>query len=80
MEWISVKDRMPADCKPVLMCVSREAREKDRSCGIFVGNFHDIGSKFFAVECIYGDGWIPFDVEDITHWMPLPEMPNDSRV
>lgn len=39
---------------------------------IFVG--HKRGSRW---DCAWGDGWTPFEGDDITHWMPLPTSPEE---
>ena len=73
MEWIKVSNKLPEKYKFVL----------------FYANFKDLddmytdGSRIFVgrrygdddYECAWGDGWIPFQSENITHWMTLPEAP-----
>lgn len=69
-EWISVKERLPKECKNVL-CVEGNKTiiafmEKVEDCGTYVPVFWD---------------WIAYDRDDTydevcaTHWMPLPEAP-----
>jgi hypothetical protein len=62
-QWISVKDRLPETFQNVLVCTKHE----------MLLCHHD------------GDEWvINYDGEyagydyDITHWMPLPEPPNEE--
>lgn len=80
-EWISVKDRLPEKYTPILCFVTSNKRP-DRASQymkdgpIFVG-------KLGGYDCddwcsVYGDGYIPFDDDEITHWMPLPIAPKDE--
>lgn len=78
-EWVSVKERMP----------SREGLEPDESEYVLVSeqSFDAItGEKLKSSVSICGfehDGWSEFDnfgyvrPENITHWMPLPEPPEE---
>lgn len=65
--WISVKDRLPEINEPVL----------------FTGK-NDIGNRYPAQKGYYsGDEWYTFGglwdkpLDRVTHWMPLPEPPED---
>lgn len=60
-QWISVKDRLPENCIEVLVY--------DTDCGIVIG-WHDKEIGDFAADFIS-----PLDA--VTHWMPLPEPPQD---
>ena len=62
-EWISVNDRLPEGYKDVLVCYKNA-----------VGYRIDI--TFYCDQCEYGDGW--FLPVNITHWMPLPEPPEED--
>lgn len=74
-EWISVKDRLPKKYKSVLIYVKPINAEESPSYTIdgpiFAGKFE--GGDIWS--CLYGDSWIPFSADEITHWMPLPEPP-----
>ena len=77
--WISVEDRLP----------SREGLEPDEVEYVLVSeqSFDAItGEKLGSCVSICGfghDGWSKFDnfgyvrTENITHWMPLPEPPQE---
>ena len=77
--WISVKDRLP----------SREGLEPDEVEYVLVSeqSFDAItGEKLGSSVSICGfghDGWSKFDnfgyvrTENITHWMPMPEPPQE---
>ncbi len=59
-EWISVKDRLPTVCDDYL---------------VTDWEFHEIAHfNLSGVWDIY-DGGSPVRSERITHWMPLPELP-----
>jgi uncharacterized protein DUF551 len=78
MEWISVEDRLPEKHKPVLCFVTSSGRKKPppeymKDGPIFVGTRGDYYSDSWS--SVYGDGYIPFDDDEISHWMPLPEPP-----
>ena len=66
-EWISVKDRLPEDCKKILVVNGR---------------------GYISISSLWrkdGSKWTWVDsaghfnhVNDITHWMPLPEPPKED--
>lgn len=62
-EWISVKERLPERFEPVLVC-----REKNGSPYVEQGH-KDVGEWWK----VYGTR-----TKHITHWMPLPEPPEES--
>lgn len=61
-EWISVKDRLPKDGQLVLICT---AGIKDAA------SFTDFYFPKYRKWALQGMTFHP------THWMPLPEPPND---
>lgn len=66
-EWISVKDRVPEKHKKVLWCGVKG--------GLFIGEYHD---PFLCGAVIAKDSRGHF--RDVTHWMPLPELPKESDI
>jgi len=62
-EWISVKDRLPKNFEPVIVC----RRGKDGT--IVEQGFKDAGSWWK----VYGTR-----TKNVTHWMPLPEPPEEG--
>lgn len=56
-KWISVKDRLPEDYKPVI---------------VFRDDMHDAG-----ISWIIAGRWAVPEGVNVTHWMPLPEPPED---
>ena len=66
-QWISVKDRLPEDCKKILVVN---------------------GHGYISISSLWrkdGSKWTWVDstghfnhVNDITHWMPLPEAPKEE--
>ena len=60
MDWISIKDKLPEVNKEVIVC----AEDNTYWWGIITdsGNFY----------VRYGDGWAG---KIVTHWMPLPKIP-----
>ena len=76
-EWISMKDRLPPCCQNILLYSSKIIEKDKRDDGnIFVGYW--LGEVYKSWECVWGDGWVPFRWEDITHWMPLPKPPEEN--
>ena len=67
-EWISVKDRLPEQMKKVLTTVE-----------------YDFNGKHYRhLKIAYYDGngkWEPLSrqTDEITHWMPLPDPPEDPQ-
>ena len=67
MEWISVKDKAPPHSEPIVYCRPNPRRR---------GNWH-IGIAYWTTS----EKWNP-EAESVqcpdgfTHWMPLPEPPN----
>lgn len=71
-QWISVKDRLPEHGTRVLVC---DIYAHNRYIGVwFFEKDPDDGSDCWE-EC--GGGWQPLDA--VTHWMPLPELPEDGE-
>jgi hypothetical protein len=67
-EWIKVVDRLPNSSNVVLFCIiGREVCE--------MGWLQIEGDKWQSVETAPQDEPIYFDLEQVTHWMPLPEPP-----
>jgi hypothetical protein len=66
MEWISVKDRLPSNANRVLIC--------DEYGWIWTGSYewYDLGYRW---ETTAGDE----PGCTITHWMPLPALPEDKN-
>ncbi|CDH25152.1 DUF551 domain-containing protein [Xenorhabdus bovienii] len=66
MEWIKTSDRLPETYDDILLVVDGS---NDIHVGYFIldeheGNcFHSLGEDLF------------FKIEDVTHWMELPEPP-----
>lgn len=69
-EWISVKDRFPNDYEYVLLNALKTDVSDDPL--VFVGC--KCGKRW---ESAWGDGWTPFQFDEIVFWAPLPEPPND---
>lgn len=71
MEWISVKERLPDPGNSVLIIVN------GKPCrNISLVNAYEFGNYSDA------EGWIveeypEWERPEVTHWMPLPELPNE---
>lgn len=82
MNWISVKDRLPKDHERVLVRLGDGGfvTKKDRM-EIAIARFS--GGEFY-IYLTYRDGMmndlfiVPCFVDRVTHWMPLPEPPEDG--
>lgn len=64
MKWISVKDRLPAEMESVLVFNTEGA--------ILVGRIVFDNWKAYFID---GEHWM--NELEPTHWMPLPEPPNE---
>lgn len=73
-EWISVKDcPCPKHEWVLLCCISKENSILDPYILVGARGYLFDENRY---ECAYGDGYIPYDIE-ITHWMPLPKLPEN---
>jgi uncharacterized protein DUF551 len=65
MKWISIKDKLPEDNRPVLLFTPFEYFGELHSC---VGNSESIR------KCSTNSGNVKSPI--FTHWFPLPEAPS----
>ena len=79
-EWISVKDRLPETDGMYLVSDVFYGRPHIK----IAYYMHDLSENLqFKCEEIYGSGFVNGDNEgewvepDVTHWMPLPEPPEE---
>lgn len=71
MEWISVEDRLPPYAKRVLVVWSGSVQNH---AALLLKDRDGLHAWFFNQEADI----LPFDdPTPITHWMPLPEPPED---
>ena len=66
-EWINVKDNPPDDCKKILL-----SNGEIVTIGYFRKKYKDFVIHHEATCIVYAT-----ISTDISHWMPLPEVPND---
>lgn len=68
-EWIDVRERLPKDCESVLIIV--------RGHGITTAYMTcDKDNNPFIFTIVDFDEFEQYiSLKDVTHWMPLPEMP-----
>jgi len=69
--WISVEDRLPEDDGDVLVCYDWRAKED---------NAYFSHESPIVIDFLAGGKWV-HDVYygDITHWMPLPDPPEEDK-
>lgn len=72
-EWISVEDRLPEQLK------SRQTIGRNGQYGKVLTSKDVLvtNGKSREVSYIYLGAWQIGEIEEITHWMPLPEPPKD---
>lgn len=61
-EWVSVKDRLPEECADILLCRK-------------ILKIPEIGTYRQARFWVYDEIGDVYQVDDITHWMPIPTPP-----
>jgi len=73
-KWIPIGDRMPEQCGMPLLLVGINGYDQTRVFQGFTG-YMERGSLVFFSNCrdVNIDNW------DITHWMPLPEPPEEEK-
>ena len=82
MEWISVKERLPDKNGEYLCCV-RSSYYCCRSICSFALNLeqideYDFYGKKYCGWYDYNSEYGYFEMDGITHWMPLPEIPSNE--
>lgn len=69
-EWISVTDGLPEPNTEVLVYIKYPQPVLVMDRGIYKNG--NIKKLFFN-----GEGFVPFDYGELSHWMPLPEPPKE---
>ncbi len=79
MKWISTNDQTPEEYMWVLVLAMNY--EPSQPCPISLAMFRDDDWCFindgFNNAVIHGDFWADIMASDITHWMPLPKLPEE---
>ncbi|MBX7259839.1 MAG: DUF551 domain-containing protein [Candidatus Hydrogenedentes bacterium] len=73
--WVSTKDRLPEEDfqRRILICWRRVP---DQPCEVHVAIFHQpYAHEPQRFESIDDGGWDTAHIEEVSHWMPLPEAP-----
>ena len=70
-QWISVKDRLPDNTDKVLIYATWNDYSISEICSAWYGG---INGKWYAIAPVPDE----FDDAVITHWMPLPEPPEED--
>ena len=82
MEWINIKDRLPAEENDVNLGLVYD--DDGGTPHIFICSWMDFkhnGRIYYRDDC---GKYVDFDkmndegMARITHWMPLPDLPNDE--
>lgn len=75
MKWIKCSDKLPTCGESVLLKAKCLKDDDPKDTLIFVGNRGNYSEYDYCSA--WGDGWTPFEFDDITHWMPLPKPPKE---
>jgi hypothetical protein len=81
MDWIDIKDRLPPEYFFVL--VYAQMSGTGEPCPISIARYEGkewdiIGDDLQSNACACGDLFWGIESHEITHWMPLPELPRDK--
>jgi hypothetical protein len=84
MEWISVEKELPIQ-KPEniptmnWVLITCKYPPKPIAIGRYNGHRWEFleTNEIWTYGCICGDATYAFDLDEITHWMPLPEPPKE---
>lgn len=68
--WISVKDRLPNEGETVLIYAPRTQNQ------YYIAMFYTLRDEIKFAMNIYGVSYCWY-AEDVTHWQPLPQSPQD---
>ena len=82
MKWISAKDRLPEKNVNVLIhaYVVGIGSKKVWKKNYYVAYVYSSEEWVIDCECVGGESWAIDRIEiEITHWMPLPEPPEDEE-
>ena len=85
-EWISVKDRLPDSDGRYLVCRSITKSIKSIGVSKFTKNPYHVDKYDFSeykgckkpIFYEYDSEWGYCELDDVTHWMPLPELPKEE--
>ena len=72
-EWISVEDELPEYMKEVLI---KEEYVDEVQIGYLFRN--GSWTEQHENHTCHGDAYCSFDIQGVTHWMPLPEPPTSK--
>lgn len=78
MIWISVKDRLPNSERCLVLLRNSHHSAKKYSIEIAT-----VSGRKFYLYVSFRDGMtgdihtVPFRIDNVTHWMPLPELPEE---
>ena len=69
-KWISIKNKLP-DNEEIFLVYRGEAKDPEIELGLWNKN----KEKFEY----YDNEYYGYKIDDVTHWMPLPEPPDKSK-
>lgn len=72
-KWISVKERLPELEKEVLICDLNDERDEGLYMDVWSLEDDEDGGVVWADK---NGAW--YSLDDVTHWMPLPEPPKED--
>jgi len=75
MEWISVKDRFPSNEEYYLVTDGTDRIAIACFC-VQKNSFWPDNLDDNYIDCYYKNYWEEFEVDNITHWIPLPLPPD----
>lgn len=82
MKWISVKEKLPEVCEPILI-FRKNPKDIFFAEYLLPGNYPYTDHEVFLILSYPGStrgNQEKLEVEDVTHWMPLPDPPVQNNL
>lgn len=80
LPWISVEDQRPPLGTECLVWVARPKYVKRPFADVERWDeIREAPVSFSSATIVVGEGWMEYDFEDVSHWIPLPLPPTEAQ-